>query len=92
MMPGAMAGAMADMHQQALETVAGALSMTSDDLQQQLQSGQTVAQIATARGVDPDALADQLTNAMIQQHRTQLHDMIRRAMDHSFAGRANQDR
>jgi hypothetical protein len=72
----------------AVDTVAAALNMSPEELHQQIQSGQTVAEIAQAHGVNPDTLADQLTNSIIQEHQSQLREMIRRGMDRSF-GRAD---
>ena len=80
------AGAAA-MHDQLISTVASALRMQPDELRQQLGYGHTVAEIARNQGVDPDALADQLTSTIIQEHQGQLRAMIREAMDHSFGGR-----
>ena len=81
-----MMGMVADM----VDTVAGALNMSPDDLHAQIRSGQSVADVARAQGKDPDALADQITNALIQKHQGELRDMIRRGMDRQFAGRGGQ--
>jgi hypothetical protein len=69
---------------QMMSTVAGILRMQPDELREQLASGRTLAEIARARGVDPDALADQLTSAFIQEHQGHLRAMIRESMDHTF--------
>ena len=60
--------------------------LAADDERQQLQSGQSIADIARARGMDPDALADQLANSFVQAHQGQLRDMIRQGMDRSRPG------
>ena len=70
-----------------IQQTATILGMTPQDLQSQLQQGQTLAQIATAHGVSADSLADQLTQNIIQQftnNEQQLHDMIRQSLDRSF--------
>ena len=43
-----------------LDTVAQRLGLTQEDLRTQLQSGQSLAQIAHARGIDPQPLINQL--------------------------------
>jgi len=84
--------AMHEMHGQMMGAIATSLNMSPDELRQQLESGQTVSDIARARGMDPDALANQLASAMIKEHEGHLNDMIRRAMDRSFARGPAQDR
>lgn len=55
-----------------LDAAAGALNLTSDELVTQLQSGQTIAQIAEAQGTTVEAVTD----AVLAAARTQLDEAV----------------
>ena len=46
-----------------LDTAAGVIGVTADELRTQLQAGKTLAQVAQAKGIDQDALVDKLVAA-----------------------------
>ena len=54
----------------AIKDASGVIGITSEDLVSQLKAGQSIAQVATAHGVDPQTVIDKLVtdaNARIDQ-------------------------
>lgn len=66
-MHGSMSGVMAQMpaiHQQVTEALAARLDLTAAELQSALDEGQTLAQVAEAQGVNPEALRGVMVSTM----------------------------
>ena len=55
------------LRQSALNAVASALNLSASSLQQQLQSGQTIADVAKAQNVDPSTVQKAVTDSVQSQ-------------------------
>ncbi|MPZ14696.1 MAG: hypothetical protein GEU73_09800 [Chloroflexi bacterium] len=62
------------------------LGIDADALRQQLQDGRTLAEIAREHGVDPDVLAERLTQQLGNVDMGALQARIRQLLDRSFTG------
>jgi hypothetical protein len=69
-----------------LGPAAQALQLNPSTLGTDLQQGMTLSQLALQQGVDPNALADQLTQAAEQLRVQQEHDAIRHLLDQPLGG------
>jgi len=69
-----------------LGPAAHALQLDPSTLGTDLQQGMTLSQLALQQGVDPNALADQLTQAAEQLRMQQEHDAIRHLLDQPLGG------
>ena len=59
-----------------LEAAAKALGMTTDELSAALKDGKTLEEIATAQGVDYQAVQDAITTARRTEMRTQIEQAV----------------
>lgn len=62
--------------QAALETAASVIGVTADELKTALQSGQSMADVATANGVDPQAVIDALVAQATSDLTQRITDMV----------------
>jgi len=70
-----------------LEAAAKVLGMTADELSTALQSGKTLAQVATDKGVDIQKVQDAIQAA----HAVEMRDRIQQAVDDGTITQANAD-
>jgi predicted DNA-binding protein YlxM (UPF0122 family) len=76
----------------ALDVAAETLGMTEDELRAALDEGKTLAEIATEKGVDRQALIDALVaagEARLDEAKAALPDRIAEAVDRTFEGRGD---
>lgn len=76
----------------ALDVAAETLGMTEDELRTALDEGKTLAEVATEKGVDRQALIDALVaagEARLDEAKAALPDRIAEAVDRTFEGRGD---
>jgi len=73
--------------EQLLMAAVEVLGITPDALQQQLAQGSSPATIAEGQGIDPDAFAEALTNAIEQMRMLQMESQIREWVDQPMVQR-----
>ena len=69
-------GRRAEHRQQSLATAASVIGVTADELKTALQSGQSIADVATANGVDPQAVIDALVAEATANLTQRITDMV----------------
>lgn len=69
-------GRRAERRQASLETAASVIGVTADELKAALQSGQSIAQVATANGVDPQTVIDALVAEATTDLTQRITDMV----------------
>lgn len=69
-------GRRAEHRQASLETAASVIGVTADELKTALQSGQSIADVATANGVDPQAVIDALVTEASANLTQRITDMV----------------
>jgi len=69
-------GRRAEHRQESLATAASVIGVTADELKTALQSGQSIADVATANGVDPQAVIDALVAEATANLTQRITDMV----------------
>jgi hypothetical protein len=67
-----------------LQLGAELLSLSPEELRQDLAQGMTLSEIAQQQGVQPSAFADQLATRLEQQQSQAVHDRIEQIMNQQF--------
>lgn len=69
-------GRRAEQRQASITTAASVIGVTTDDLKAALQGGQSIADVATANGVDPQAVVDALVAQATSDLTQRITDMV----------------